>query len=73
MVGRRFPTMVTKVLTCADCEKAAPATPTGWLRCPDCERIYCPTCPGKHRMAAYGECDSTQACGFCGATCLVDL
>lgn len=62
------------IVHCADCGMAAPGKGAGWLRCPDCDRVFCPSCPVARRQAgmAHGECDSTAACPVCGATCLVD-
>jgi hypothetical protein len=61
------------ITLCADCGSPAPASSAGWLRCPTCDTVYCPACPSAHRIVEHGECDSTQACTVCGATCLVEL
>lgn len=61
------------ITRCADCAAPAPVSATGWLRCPSCDAVFCPTCPVEHRIPDHGECDSTKACTVCGSTCLVDL
>lgn len=62
------------IVRCQDCGVPVPESAAGWLRCPDCDRAFCPDCPSAHRQITmiHGECDSTQACPFCGAICLVD-
>lgn len=61
------------IARCQDCRSAVPESPKGWLRCPTCEAVYCPQCPGTHRDDALGECDSTKVCTACGSTCLVEI
>lgn len=60
------------IVRCQDCRAPAPEDGAGWLRCPTCDAVYCPVCPSSHRVVDHGECDSTQVCTACGATCLVD-
>ncbi len=62
------------LVRCQDCGSPVPEVANSWLRCPDCDRAYCPTCPSNHRTIAmaHGECDSTQACVVCGAIFLID-
>ena len=63
----------TTLVRCADCSTTAPEVPQGWLRCPNCDVAFCPTCARAHHETATGECDSTAACTACGYTCLVEL
>jgi hypothetical protein len=63
----------TTLPACRDCGGQAPAAPTGWLRCPNCETVFCADCARAHHETATGECDSTAACTACGYTCLVEV
>lgn len=65
--------MPATIVRCVDCDAPATTGSTGWLRCPNCDAAYCPTCPAQHRVVDHGECDSTKACTACGSTCLVEL